>query len=106
MDADRYIEIRSPDDIRIAGTRVGVEHLLSLYLAGSMPEEMSLEFPTVSLEEIHGVIAWYLRNRNAVDAYLQQSRLRAQETRRDQANLAMPEVVCRIRQMDENRVAK
>ena len=69
---DRYLEIHSPDDIRVAGTRVGIEHLLGVYLAGRLPEEIALEFPTVTLEQVHGVIAWYLRNRAEVDAFLRQ----------------------------------
>ena len=78
METDRYLEILSSDDVRVRGTRVGVEHLLTEYLAGRLPEELAVEFPTVSLEQVHGVLAWYLRNRKEVDEYLRRWRARAQ----------------------------
>ncbi len=30
-----YLDVCSPDDIRVKGTRIGIEHLLSLYLSGA-----------------------------------------------------------------------
>ena len=76
METDRYLEILSADDVRARGTRVGVEHLLTEYLAGRLPEEIAVEFPSVSLEQVHGVLAWYLRNRTEVDEYLRRWRSR------------------------------
>ena len=64
IDDDRYLETHADDDIRVEGTRVGIEHLLTAYLAGSLPEEIALEYPTVTLEQVHGGIAWYLRHRS------------------------------------------
>ena len=77
MDSDRYLDFVSHDDVRVQGTRVGIEHLLTEYLAGRSPDELALEFPSVSLEQVHGVLAWYLRNRAEVDDYLRRWRYRA-----------------------------
>lgn len=57
--------------IRIAGTRVGIEHVLHEYLSGASPEELALRFPTVSLEQIHATITYFLAHRQQVIAYLQ-----------------------------------
>jgi len=103
---DRYLEVRSADDVRVRGTRVGIEHLLCAYLEGSQPEEIALEFPTVSLEQVHGVIAWYLGNRVEADAYLKRWQRRAQEARRQQCLGPQPEVILRLRELTEQRVVE
>jgi uncharacterized protein (DUF433 family) len=102
---ERYLESHSPDDIRVKGTRVGIEHLLSAYLAGGLPEEICLEFPTVGLEQVHGVIAWYLGNREEANAYLHRWEARARQVRREQAAGSQCDVVLRLRQLAEERVA-
>ena len=105
MQDDRYLETRSPDDIRVRGTRVGVEHVLEAYLAGSLPEQIALEFPTVTLEQVHGTIAWYLRNRAEVDAYLERWRARARQARTEQSRAARPDLIQRLRRLAQERVA-
>jgi uncharacterized protein (DUF433 family) len=91
METDRYLEILSADDDRVRGTRVGIEHLLTEYLAGRLPEEIAVDFPSVSLEQVHGVLAWYLRNRTEVDEYLRRWRSRARSARQEQAKREDPE---------------
>ena len=58
--------------IRLAGTRVGVEFVLRDYSNGSSPEELALRFPTVSLEQIHALITYYLARKDDMDAYLEE----------------------------------
>jgi hypothetical protein len=40
MELKSYFEFLSPDDIRIKGTRVGIETVLDDYLNGSSPERL------------------------------------------------------------------
>lgn len=74
---ESYFEfIRSSEDgavqaIRVAGTRVGIEHILREYFGGASPEELALRFPTVSLEQIHATITFFLAQRRQVIEYLQ-----------------------------------
>ena len=105
MQDDRYLETRSPDDVRVRGTRVGVEHVLEAYLAGSLPEEIALEFPALTLEQVHGTIAWYLRNQTEVDAYLGRWRARARKARSEQSRAGQPELIQRLRRLAQERVA-
>lgn len=102
---DEYIQVCSPADMRVKGTRVGIEHILSAYLAGSLPEEIAVEFPTITLEQIHGVIAYYLRNQADVDAYVARWRNRSRKLRTEQAERAAPEAVQRLRRIAEEQVA-
>ena len=37
---ENYFDFLSPDDIRIKGTRVGIETVLDDYLRGASPEEI------------------------------------------------------------------
>jgi uncharacterized protein (DUF433 family) len=57
--------------IRVAGTRVGIEYILREYLNGASPEELILRFPTVSLEQIHATITYFLAQRQPIIQYLQ-----------------------------------
>jgi uncharacterized protein (DUF433 family) len=54
--------------IRLSGHRIGLNHIVELYNDGYSPEMLQEQFPTLSLELIHKVIAFYLENRVTVDA--------------------------------------
>lgn len=56
--------------IRVAGSRVPLETILGFYLQGQSAEELADGFPTVGLANVHAVLAYYLHNRDEVDAYL------------------------------------
>jgi uncharacterized protein (DUF433 family) len=103
---ERYLDVHAPNDVRIKGTRVGIEQLLSAYLAGNLPEEIAVEFPSVTLEQIHGVIAWYLRNRNEADAYLAEWLSEARRVRHAQTERPQAAVIERLRKLVEARVAQ
>jgi len=56
---------------RVNGTRVSLDSIVHAYWNGRQPEAIAADFPTVSLEKIHGAIAYYLRNRLEIDAYME-----------------------------------
>lgn len=99
IDDDRYLEVHSLDDIRVKGMRVGVEHLLSAYLAGGLPEELCVDYPTVTLEQVHGILAWYLRNREEADAYMAARYADGRQARRQQSRRSIAPVVTRLRRL-------
>lgn len=70
MELESYFAFHGPDDIRIKGTRVGIETILDDYLNGVSPEEIAARYRSVSLEQVYATITYYLRNKPAVDAYL------------------------------------
>ncbi len=71
MELESYFEFLSEDDIRLKGTRVGIETVLDDYLQGSSPEEIAARYRSLSLEQVYATVTYYLRNRVAVDAYLE-----------------------------------
>ncbi len=56
--------------VHLAGHRIGLHELVRLYTDGSSPEMMAAKFPSVPLALVHRVIAFYLENQPAVDAYV------------------------------------
>lgn len=84
MDLERYFEFINEDAIRIAGTRVGIETVLRDYQEGASPEEIVLRYPTLSLEQVHATITYYLANREKVEAYLERVRQRQEEAWQEQ----------------------
>jgi uncharacterized protein (DUF433 family) len=65
-----YFEFLSADDIRIKGTRVGIETVLDDYLNGSSPEEIAARYRTLTLEQVYATITYYLHKQDEIDAYL------------------------------------
>jgi uncharacterized protein (DUF433 family) len=88
MQLEDYFDFLAPDDIRIKGHRIGIDDVLAYYLDGYAPEEIAANLPTLSLEQIHAAITYYLRNRAAMDAYLM--RLAAWREQRYQEWAAKP----------------
>ncbi|MFN8448260.1 MAG: DUF433 domain-containing protein [Anaerolineae bacterium] len=68
------VPIRTDEDgsIRISGTRVLLEVIIACHQQGDTPEQINEGFPTLKLSDIYAVIAYYLENREAVDAYIRQ----------------------------------
>ncbi|HEV8147365.1 MAG TPA: DUF433 domain-containing protein [Bryobacteraceae bacterium] len=61
-----YVEIRN-GGYYVAGARVSLDTVVYLYRDGASPEAIQDDLPSLSLEQIHGAIAFYLANRQAVD---------------------------------------
>jgi uncharacterized protein (DUF433 family) len=70
MELENYFDFLNADDIRIKGTRVGIETVLDDYLNGASPEEIAARYRTLTLEQVYATITYYLRNQEEVDEYL------------------------------------
>ena len=71
MQFEDYFDFLAPNDIRIKGTRVGIETVLSAHLHRRWsPQKIAREYPSVSLEAVYATILYYLHNREAVERYL------------------------------------
>jgi uncharacterized protein (DUF433 family) len=58
----------------IAGTRVSLDSIVYAFVGGQTAESIAQSFPLLSLEQVYGAIAFYLANRDDVDAYLATAR--------------------------------
>jgi uncharacterized protein (DUF433 family) len=71
---ENYFDFLSPDDIRIKGTRVGIETVLDDYLGGASPEEIAARYRTLTLEQVYATITYYLHKQEEIDKYLERWR--------------------------------
>jgi uncharacterized protein (DUF433 family) len=53
--------------LRIKGTRVGIEPIVVGFQEGESSEKIAHEFPTVTLAQVYGAIAYYLENKQLID---------------------------------------
>ncbi|MBE9065911.1 DUF433 domain-containing protein [Leptolyngbya cf. ectocarpi LEGE 11479] len=59
------------DDIRLKGTRIGIETILFDYLfRNRTPEEIASIYPSLNLEQVYATILYYLHHKESVDAYM------------------------------------
>lgn len=56
----------------LAGTRISLDSVVYAFLDGESPESIAQNFPLLTLEQVYGGIAFYLANRELIDAYLKQ----------------------------------
>ena len=75
----------------VTGTRVSLDSVVYAFLRGESPEGIAESFPALRLEQVYGAIAFYLSQRDTIDAYLSAgqadfARLREQ-ARRDHPSL-------------------
>ena len=71
MQLEDYFDFQRPDDIRLKGTRVGIETILYDFIhRARTPEEIAQSYPSVSLEHVYATILYYLHNKEAVSKYI------------------------------------
>ena len=61
----------SEDDgaLRISGTRVGLDTIIDYFQEAQTPEQIARSFPTVTLAQVYGAIAYYLENKKQIDDF-------------------------------------
>ncbi len=79
--------------VRVGGTRVTLDSVVTAFSNGASAEEIVQQFPTLGLPDIYAVIAYYLGRQEEVERYLdsrreQAARIRADnETKSDQKGI-------------------
>jgi uncharacterized protein (DUF433 family) len=97
-----YFEFLDADDIRIKGTRVGIETVLDDYLNGVSPEEIAARYRTLTLEQVYATITYYLHNQEEIDAYLARWRAYVEAAWQEQQRNP-PELVKDLRERMQHR---
>lgn len=75
-----YIERRG-EGYYIAGSRVSLDSIVTAYWRGQAPESILRSYPSLTLAQIYGAIAFYLSNQKQIDAYLKEWEVRTEEQR-------------------------
>ncbi|MBM3236105.1 DUF433 domain-containing protein [Candidatus Poribacteria bacterium] len=99
MQLEDYFAFLSEEDIRIRGTRIGIESVLLEYIRNqTTPEKIAQRFPTLSLEQVYATILYYLHNKETAGAYLA-NHLEYCRKAREEYEKNLPPVIMRLRQL-------
>ena len=67
--------------LRVGHSRVLLELVIRAFQDGATPEVIAQRYSTATLADIYAVIAYYLRHREAIEAYLAEREQQAKEVR-------------------------
>ena len=79
----------------VGATRVSLDPLVYLFREGMSAESMVDSYPALKLEQVHGALAFYLRNQKEIDAYLAQGQ-RAAESQHRQSRRTNAELIAKL----------
>ncbi len=99
MKLEDYFDFFADDDIRIKGTRVGIESVLYDYIyRNRTAEQIAENFPNLKIEQVCAAILYYLNNRETVEKYLLDWLSFSREMREKQIQNPPP-IVLRLREL-------
>jgi len=106
MKIEDYFDFLTSDDIRIKGTRIGIESVLYDFIHRShSPETIANSYPSLGREQVYATITHYLHNEEEVSAYLTRWIEHGQKMRAQQARNPTPNML-RLRQVRKEREAQ
>lgn len=106
MQLEQYFDFVGDNAIRVAGTRVGIETIVRDYNSGASPEEIVLRYPTLTLEQVHATITYYLSHTAEVHAYLTRVEEHGEAAWRDQQRQPSEFVQLLRERMDRQRATR
>jgi uncharacterized protein (DUF433 family) len=69
----QYVEYRD-NGYWVVGTRVSLDSVVIAFHSGLSPETISSEcFPSLTLEQVYGAVAYYLGHKTEIDKYLEEA---------------------------------
>jgi uncharacterized protein (DUF433 family) len=105
MQLEDYFEFLGPQEIKLKGHRVWLEHVLYEYIYRERTaEQIAREFDTVSLDKIYASILYYLQNKEIVSQYIADWLESGRRAREEQAR-KHPELVETLGRLMEQRKA-
>jgi len=81
---------------RVGGTRVSLDSLVYLFREGVSAEGMVESYPALTLEQVHGALAFYLASRAEVDAYLHEGQ-RLAEAQQEDSRRSNADLIAKLR---------
>lgn len=105
MQLEDYFNFLAPDDIRLKGSRIGIETILYEYIYRSRtPEEIAQTYTSLSLDQVYATILYYLQNKENVSQYIADWLEWGHQQRKAQA-LNPPPGIVRLRKIKEEKAA-
>jgi uncharacterized protein (DUF433 family) len=63
--------------VRVTGSRVTLDTVVSAFKSGNTAEQIQDSFPSLTLSQIYGVIAWYIDHQDEAEEYLKERQTEA-----------------------------
>ena len=105
MQLEDYFSFLAPNDIRLKGTRVGIETILYDFIFRSRsPEDIVTDYPSLTLEQVYATITYYLHNKETVTEYLSDWLENARRRREEQNRNPSPAIL-KLRRIRAEREA-
>ena len=79
----------------VGRTRVSLDSLVYLFREGMSVESMVDSYPALTLEQVHGALAFYPGNQKEIDAYLTQGQ-RTAESQHQQSRRTNAELIAKL----------
>jgi uncharacterized protein (DUF433 family) len=80
---------------RVADTRVSLDSLVYLFREGLSAESMVESYSALTLEQVHGALAFYLGNHKEIDEYLAEGR-RAAHAQHEESRKTNAELIAKL----------
>ncbi len=80
---------------RVGNTRISLDSLVYLFREGMSAESMVESYPALTLEQVHGALAFYLANQEEIDAYLTEGR-RVAQSEHEQSRKTNSELIAKL----------
>jgi uncharacterized protein (DUF433 family) len=80
---------------RVGDTRVSLDSLVYLFREGMSAESMVECYPALTLEQVHGALAFYLGNQKEIDLYLAEGQ-RTAESQHVQSRQTNAELIAKL----------
>jgi uncharacterized protein (DUF433 family) len=99
MQIEEYFDFLSDNDIRVKGSRIGIETILYEYIHRDRhPEDIVLSYPSLALEQVYAAILYYLHDKQKVGKYIADW-LEQQNQRQQEQELNPHAGIVRLRQV-------
>ena len=69
--------------VLVGGTRVTLDSVIYAFKSGASAEQIAQQYPSLALDDIYVVIAYYLKNAGAVETYLGERKELRKNVQRD-----------------------
>ncbi|HLE61531.1 MAG TPA: DUF433 domain-containing protein [Pyrinomonadaceae bacterium] len=73
----------SEGTVRLMSSRVTFDTLIAAFKKGNTAEQIQDSFPSLSLSQIYGAIAWYLNHQAEAEEYLKERQAEADAVRQE-----------------------
>ena len=80
---------------RVGDSRVSLDSLVYLFREGISAESMVESYPALTLEQVHGAMAFYLRYQKEIDHYLAEGQ-RTAESQHQQSRQTNAELIAKL----------